>query len=46
MFNNQELLTLMIISYILVTLIFDLDVISPGSREYSTYYSQVDPAVN
>ena len=46
MFNNQELLTLVIISFILVTLIFDLDMISSGSREYSKDYSQVDPAVN
>ena len=38
MFNNQELLTLVIISFILVTLIFDLDMISPGSREYSKDY--------
>ena len=46
MFHNQGLLQLVIISYILVTLMFDLDMISPGSREYSTYDSQVDPAVN
>ena len=46
MFHNQGLLQLVIISYILVTLMFDLDMISSGSREYSTYYSQVDPAVN
>ena len=38
MFNNQELLTLVIISFILVTLIFDLDMISPGPREYSKDY--------
>ena len=46
MFHNQGLLQLVIISYILVTLIFDLDMISSGSREYSKDYSQVDPAVN